>query len=67
MGNVECVVWEEEGIEVVRVSREKLGEMLGCVVVRLIRIEDRGGVLWGEMRRKRMGVWGVVNVEEEFR
>ena len=64
--NVECLLWQEQGIDLVTLTTEKFRHMFGCLLLRFITIEDTAAVLWRQIRTNTIGLCRVVNPEEEF-
>ena len=40
--------------------------MFGCLLLRFITIEDTAALLWSQIRTNTIGLFRVVNLEEEF-
>ena len=66
LANVECLLWQEQGIDLVTLTTEKFRHMFGCLLLRFITIEDTAAVLWPQIRTNTIGLCRVVNPEEEF-
>ena len=64
--NVECLLWQEQGIDLVTLTTEKFRHMFGCLLLRFITIEDTAAVLRPQIRTNTIGLCRVVNPEEEF-
>ena len=66
LANVECFLWQEQGIDLVTLTTEKFRHMFGCLLLRFITIEDTAAVLWSKIRTNPIGLCRVVNLEKEF-
>ena len=65
--NVECLLWQEQGIDLVTLTAEKFRHMFGCLLLRFITIEDTAAVYCGPKSGPTpSGLCRVVNLEEEF-
>ena len=66
LANVECLLWQEQGIDLVTLTTEKFRHMFGCLLLRFITIEDTAAVLWTEVRTYAISLCRVMNLEEKF-
>ena len=66
LANVECLLWQEQGIDLVTLATEKFHHMFGYLLLKFITIEDTATALWPQIRTNTIGLCWVVNLEEEF-